>query len=39
MGTFAVKGTMLHVNRGMGSKEPLRFLCNPQVSRILLERI
>jgi predicted MPP superfamily phosphohydrolase len=37
-GTFERKGTILHVNRGMSSKEPIRFRCNPQVTRIVFRK-
>ncbi|MEZ6139916.1 MAG: metallophosphoesterase [Zavarzinella sp.] len=36
MGTFRRENTALHVNRGLAGKEPLRFRCLPQVSRIVL---
>jgi predicted MPP superfamily phosphohydrolase len=36
MGTFFETPTLLHVNRGLSGKEPLRFRCNPQVTRIIL---
>ena len=36
MGTFFEPPTLLHVNRGLSGKEPLRFRCNPQVTRIVL---
>src|SRR5262245_4544588 len=38
MGTFFEPPTLLHVNRGMAGKEPLRFNCNAQVTRIILRR-
>ena len=38
MGTFAGGGTVMHVNRGLSGKEPLRFRCHPHVSRIVLTR-
>jgi uncharacterized protein len=38
MGTFYRAPTLLHVNRGLSGKEPLRFRCNPQVTRIILKR-
>jgi predicted MPP superfamily phosphohydrolase len=38
MGTFFEPPTLLHVNRGLSGKEPLRFRCNPQVTRIVLQR-
>ena len=37
-GTFFEPPTLLHVNRGLSGKEPLRFRCNPQVTRIVLKR-
>ncbi len=39
MGTFAEGGTVLHVNRGMSSKEPIRINCAPQVTRIIFRKI
>lgn len=36
MGTFYEPPTLLHVNRGLSGKEPLRFRCLPQVTRIVL---
>lgn len=36
MGTFFEPPTLLHVVRGLSGKEPLRFRCNPQVTRIVL---
>jgi predicted MPP superfamily phosphohydrolase len=38
MGTFYEPPTLLHVNRGLSGKEPLRFRCNPQVTRIVLRK-
>jgi uncharacterized protein len=35
-GTFAAGPTLLHVNRGLAGKEPLRFGARPQVTRIVL---
>jgi predicted MPP superfamily phosphohydrolase len=35
-GTFAVGPTVMHVNRGLSGKEPLRVRCHPQVSRLTL---
>jgi uncharacterized protein len=35
-GTFYEPPTLLHVNRGLSGKEPLRFRCRPQVTRIVL---
>jgi uncharacterized protein len=36
LGTFHEPPTVLHVNRGLGQKEPLRIRCRPQVSRLVL---
>lgn len=36
MGTFHEPPTVLHANRGLSGKEPIRFRCRPQVSRIVL---
>lgn len=36
MGTFHEPPTVLHVNRGLAGKEPIRFRCPPQVSRLTL---
>lgn len=36
MGTFASGPTVMHVVRGLSGKEPLRFRCHPQVTRITL---
>lgn len=36
MGTFHEPPTILHVTRGLSGKEPLRLLCRPQVSRLIL---
>jgi hypothetical protein len=38
MGTFFESPTLLHVNRGLSGKEPIRFRCLPQVTRIILQR-
>lgn len=38
MGTFFESPTLLHVNRGLSGKEPLRFRCRPQVTRIILRK-
>ena len=35
-GTFDEPPTVLHVSRGLSGKEPLRFRCHPQVTRITL---
>jgi predicted MPP superfamily phosphohydrolase len=37
MGTFYEAPTLLHVGRGLSGKEPLRFHCRPQVTRIVLK--
>ncbi len=37
MGTFDEPPTVLHVNRGIAGKEPIRFRCPPQITRIVLE--
>lgn len=37
-GTYDESPTLLHVNRGLSGKEPLRFRCNPQVTKIVLRR-
>jgi uncharacterized protein len=36
MGTFHEPPTLLHVNRGISGKEPVRFRCRPQVTRLIL---
>lgn len=38
MGTFFEPPALLHVSRGLSGKEPIRFRCNPQVTRIVLTR-
>lgn len=35
-GTFHEPPTVLHVNRGIAGKEPIRFRCPPQITRIVL---
>ena len=37
MGTFHEPPTVLHVNRGLSGKEPIRFRCRPQVTRLVLQ--
>jgi predicted MPP superfamily phosphohydrolase len=37
MGTFHEPPTILHVNRGLSGKEPVRFRCRPQVTRMVLK--
>ena len=37
MGHFYESGTLLHVNRGLAGKEPLRYNCHPQITRIVLK--
>ena len=39
MGTFFEPPTLLHVVRGLSGKEPIRFCCNAQVTRIVLTTI
>jgi uncharacterized protein len=39
MGTFHEPPTVLHVNRGLGAKEPIRIRCRPQVSRLILRAV
>lgn len=39
MGNFYESGTLLHVNRGLAGKEPLRYNCHPQITRIVLKRV
>ena len=36
MGVFENNGTVMVVGRGLSGKEPLRFRCNPQVTRMVL---
>ncbi len=36
-GTFHEPPTVLHVTRGIAGKEPIRFRCPPQVTRLVLE--
>jgi predicted MPP superfamily phosphohydrolase len=38
MGTFFRSPTLLHVNRGLGGKEPIRLRCRPQITRLILRR-
>ncbi len=35
-GTFHEPPTLLHVSRGLGGEQPLRFNCRPEVTRIIL---
>jgi predicted MPP superfamily phosphohydrolase len=35
-GTFHEPPTLLHVNRGLGGQQPLRYYCRPEVTRIML---
>jgi len=35
-GVFAEGPTILHVSRGLGSKDPLRFLCPPEATLLVL---
>jgi hypothetical protein len=37
-GTFDEKPTLLHVGRGISGEHALRFLCRPEVTRIVLRR-
>ncbi|MCE9531164.1 MAG: metallophosphoesterase [Planctomycetes bacterium] len=37
-GVFSEPPTLLHVNRGLSGKEPLRIRCRPQVTRLILKR-
>jgi predicted MPP superfamily phosphohydrolase len=37
MGTFHEPPTVLHVNRGLSGKEPIRIRCRPQVTRLVLK--
>ena len=39
MGVFENNGTVMVVGRGLSGKEPLRFRCNPQVIRIVLQGV
>lgn len=38
-GCFRHKDLMMHVSRGTGSKEPLRFRCPPEISLLTLKRM
>jgi len=35
-GTFHEPPTLLHVSRGLGGQQPLRYCCRPEVTRIVL---
>jgi len=37
-GVFAEGPTLLHVSRGLGGDHPLRFLCRPEATRLILRR-
>lgn len=37
-GVFEEPPTLLHVGRGLGGKEPLRFHCRPEVTHLVLRR-
>ena len=38
-GTFRINGTVVHVSRGLGTSAiPVRFLCPPEVTLVVLER-
>jgi predicted MPP superfamily phosphohydrolase len=36
-GTFHRPPTLLHVSRGLGGQQPVRYLCRPEVTRIVLK--
>ena len=38
-GCFRHKDLMMHVSRGTGSKDPLRFRCPPEISLLTLQRM
>jgi uncharacterized protein len=38
-GTFWRPPTVMHVGRGLAGQHPLRFFCNPEVTRITLRRL
>jgi hypothetical protein len=35
-GTFDEPPTVLHVSRGLGAEQPLRYNCRPEVTRLIL---
>ncbi len=37
-GTFEEPPTVMHVSRGLGGQEPLRYRCKPEVTRLTLRR-
>ncbi len=37
-GTFYRPPTVMHVGRGLAGQHPLRFFCNPEVTRIILRK-
>jgi uncharacterized protein len=37
-GIFQEGPTVLHVSRGIGGEHPLRYLCHPEVTRLILRR-
>jgi predicted MPP superfamily phosphohydrolase len=37
-GVFHEPPTLLHVSRGLAGKEPLRYFCRPEVTKIVLKR-
>jgi predicted MPP superfamily phosphohydrolase len=37
-GTFHEPPTLLHVSRGLGGQQPLRYNCRPEVTRIVLRK-
>ena len=37
-GVFHEPPTVLHVSRGLGSKQPLRYHCRPEVTKLVLRR-
>jgi predicted MPP superfamily phosphohydrolase len=38
-GTFDEKPTLLHVSRGLSGHHPLRYLCRPEVTKLILRRV
>lgn len=36
-GTFHEPPTVLHVSRGLGGQHPLRYLCRPEVAKLILQ--
>jgi predicted MPP superfamily phosphohydrolase len=37
-GTFHEPPTVLHVSRGLGARQPIRLLCRPEVTKLILKR-